>query len=110
MKLTDKLIDKISNIARGVLDRLGFIGPIALLKWETIVSWFMSRKGKITGAESKRVAVTVKNAIENAEAEVIQGIFDMETGEFVDVKVYVAEELDADARVHLSGSIVKIYT
>ena len=83
---------------------------IALLQWKKIVSWFQNRKGQITEAETKRVAVTVKNAIENGEAEVIQGIFDMDTEEFVEIEAYEAEKLDASARANLSGKQVKIYT
>lgn len=83
---------------------------IALLKWRAIVSWFQSRKGKLSDPDKKRIATTITTALKNGQAEVVQGIFDMDTEDFVDVQVCKAEELDEAARVNLSGSQVKIYT
>ncbi len=82
----------------------------ALLHWNELVSWF--RKPEVREAQKapNTIAFTIKQAKENGDVRVVQGIFDEQSEEVVgEARDITAEQVDEQvARMH-EGKTLVIY-
>jgi hypothetical protein len=70
----------------------GAIIVVVILKWKVIVDWFRGKR-KLKESDKANIAFTIKNALETDNVNVVQGIFNTDSGEVLDGEKYKAKKL-----------------
>jgi len=65
---------------------------LELLRWNTIIDWFKSRK-ELKEEDKKIIGFTVREQLGTGNHSVIQGLFNKENGEVVDGVKYEAKDI-----------------
>jgi hypothetical protein len=81
---------------------------MAILKFEDILDWFRDKK-KLKETDKANIAFTIKNAQETGNFNVVQGIFNTESGEVLDGQKYETEELDDELKQRHKDKALVIY-
>jgi hypothetical protein len=68
---------------------------VAFLKWQQIVDWFRGKK-KLKESDKANIAFTIKNAQERGNVNVVQGIFNTDSGEVLDGQKYQAKQISEE--------------
>lgn len=80
---------------------------IAYLTFEVFRDWFTENKYVLSQTDTKKVAYSVKTAIETGQVAYVQGFFDTDKNEVIKQRVMRPESVASDVeQLHQSGKIV----
>jgi hypothetical protein len=86
---------------------LGLI-VLVVLKWQQIVDWFRGKR-KLKESDKANIAFTIKNAQETGNYNVVQGIFNTDSGEVLDGQKYQAKQISEELEDAHRGKDLVIY-
>ncbi len=82
----------------------------ALLYWNELVSWFRQPEVKKAQKAPNTIAFTIKQAKENGDVRIVQGIFDEQSEEVVgQARDITAEQVDEQITQAHDGKTLVIY-
>jgi hypothetical protein len=86
----------------------GAVIVVAILKWAVIVDWFRGKR-RLKESDKANIAFTIKNAQETGNFNVVQGIFNTDSGEVLDGQKYEAKQLSEELDEAHKGKDLVIY-
>lgn len=83
----------IAGFVGGLL--IGSLIAVAFLAYEEIIDWFDERLDTIHSSKNN-LALTIKDELENGNYQIVQGIFNNKTGNWIESREIEAEEIDEE--------------